>query len=199
MYCFCMPSAQIPLSTREKIVTAAQSLYASQGVSATSPQDVLDAAGVGHGSLYHHFRRKGDLALAAIGRTASETLERARIELTGESPAAERIASYLSRPRDATAGCRVGSLTADPTVMSDDTLAEPVRQYFIDLVDLVTAGYREAGAGEQSSDLAYAAVAVLQGGYVMSRALGTNAPMDAAVRGFLSASEAVLNERTASR
>lgn len=171
---------------RERLLSAAASLYWEQGVAATTPRQVLQRSGVGQGSLYHHFPAKRDLAEAAINRTAGATLDAARSTLVGNGPPMERLREYLTRPRDAVAGCRVGRLTSDPTVMSDDGLHDPVRRYFVALIDLVADVLAEAGGDpEPARRLATTVVAVIQGGYVISRALNDPAPMQQAVAGVI--------------
>jgi AcrR family transcriptional regulator len=49
------------LSTRQRIVHAAVSLFAEQGFDATSVNQVVAKAGVAKGALYHHFASKDDL------------------------------------------------------------------------------------------------------------------------------------------
>lgn len=172
--------------TKKRLLAAAQELYWEQGVAATTPRQVLQRSGVGQGSLYHHFPSKRDLAQAAIDRTAEATLDGARAALEASGTAMERLHGYLARPRDAVAGCRVGRLTNDPTVMSDTGLREPVREYFVKLVDLITGVFAEDGAApEVARQRAMTAVAVIQGGYVLSRALDDPAPMQEAVAGLL--------------
>lgn len=171
---------------RERLLAAAQELYAEQGVAATTPRQVLERSGVGQGSLYHHFPAKRDLAKAAIDCTTEATLDGAREALVGDGTAMERLGAYLTRPRDAVAGCRVGRLTSDPSVMADPDLQEPVRTYFADLIDLLAAVFAEDGAAPAvAQQRAMTAVAVIQGGYVLSRALDDPAPMHQAVAGLL--------------
>lgn len=171
---------------RERLVRAAQDLYAANGVAATTPRQVLARSGVGQGSLYHHFPSKHDLAAVAVGRTAEQTLRSAAELLTGDVPARRRIVSYLRRDRDAVAGCRVGRLTADPLVMADDELHGPVSAYFSALIELVTDAFVEDGSTpEAARDRATTAVAVIQGGYVLSRALGDARHLRRAVEGLV--------------
>lgn len=51
---------------REKLVAAMRSMLAQYGYAQTSPKMVLEASGVGQGSLYHHFAGKEGLALEAV-------------------------------------------------------------------------------------------------------------------------------------
>jgi len=173
-------------STRDRLIWAAQELYAANGVAATTPRQVLARSGVGQGSLYHHFPSKLDLASEAVGRTAEQTLRAAAATLSGALPARQRIYSYLRRDRDAVAGCRVGRLTADPLVMTTDDLRDSVSSYFTGLIALLTSNFIDAGAAENAArERATTAVAVIQGGYVLSRAMGDASHMHSAVEGFI--------------
>jgi TetR/AcrR family transcriptional repressor of lmrAB and yxaGH operons len=58
-------------STRDRLVTVAASLFRQKGYHATGLAEILSAAGVPKGSLYHHFPDgKADLAKAAADWTA---------------------------------------------------------------------------------------------------------------------------------
>lgn len=173
-------------SARERLVAAAQELFWAQGVGATSPRQVLAASGVGQGSLYHHFPTKQDLAAAAVRATTSAGLDATRRDLDAGGSATERLVRYLERPRPALAGCKVGRLVSDQAVMDDAGLAAAVRGYFAGLVDLVAAVLVEGGLPDGTArDRAHAAVAVVQGGYVLARALDDPGAMSAAARGFV--------------
>jgi len=176
----------MPADTRETLIGAAQELYAESGVAATTPRQVLERSGVGQGSLYHHFPSKRELAIAAVERTVSTALAAAEADLRGEADARSRLAAYLERPRDAVRGCRIGRLTSDPFVMADVTLRDDVAGYFRRLLDEVGTVFREQGLSDgDARDRATAAVAIIQGGYVLSRATQDSDAMRAAVRGFL--------------
>jgi len=173
-------------AARELLLSAAQELYAAHGVAATTPRQVIELSGVGQGSLYHHFPSKVDLAAEALHRTTTQTLGAASEILGTGLPARGRIESYLRKDRDATAGCRVGRLTADPVVMSHDDLREPVGDYFTDLIQLVAAAFMDDGTPPDGAvNRATAAVAVIQGGFVLSRATGDAGQMQRAVEGFI--------------
>ena len=51
----------MPSATEQKIIGAAVRLFASQGYDATSVQEIVTAAEVTKGALYHYFRAKDDL------------------------------------------------------------------------------------------------------------------------------------------
>ncbi len=54
------------LATRRQLVATATDLFAAQGYEATSIDNVLDAAGVSRGALYHHFSGKEALFEAVL-------------------------------------------------------------------------------------------------------------------------------------
>src|SRR5207247_2156329 len=97
----------------------------------------------------------------------------------------ERMRAYLARPRDAVAGCRIGRLTSDEAVMTDGELQKAVRGYFTQILELATEVFEQAGASPETAlRRATTAVAVIQGGYVLSRALEDPAPMQQATAGL---------------
>lgn len=58
------PEARFP--TRERLVAKAMALFAEKGYDSTSVADVLKAASVNSGSLYHFFPGKQDLPPAVL-------------------------------------------------------------------------------------------------------------------------------------
>lgn len=59
--------------SKQKLVAAMCALLAERVFQATSPTMVLQRSGIGHGSLYHHYRGKEDLALDAISHMRGHT------------------------------------------------------------------------------------------------------------------------------
>ncbi|HUA32749.1 MAG TPA: helix-turn-helix domain-containing protein [Candidatus Binataceae bacterium] len=60
--------------TRDAIVTAARKLFATKGYADTSIRDLVQAAGVTRGALYHHFKDKEALFARVFEFVARETL-----------------------------------------------------------------------------------------------------------------------------
>lgn len=58
--------------TSEALIAAGRSLFAEHGVAAVSTEEVVAAAGVTRGALYHHFRDKNDLFRAVFERVEQE-------------------------------------------------------------------------------------------------------------------------------
>jgi len=57
------------LATRNRLLDAAEHVFAEKGVSRTSLHDIAEAAGVSRGAIYWHFKNKADLFNAMMERT----------------------------------------------------------------------------------------------------------------------------------
>jgi TetR/AcrR family transcriptional regulator, transcriptional repressor for nem operon len=114
--------------TRDRLVQAAMRLFWEKGYGSTSIADVLQAAKVNSGSLYHFFPGKQDLLLAVLARYR-EGLRPMLLAPAWEGVVdpVERVFALLARYRqsvvdtDCTYGCPIGSLALeihepDPTV-----------------------------------------------------------------------------------
>lgn len=191
------------MASRERLTDAMASLLWERGYAATSPKDVLELAGVGQGSMYHHFSGKHELAVEAFRSAIDDLLDESDV-LDGDGTALERIELYLTRPRPGTRGCRVGRMTQDPQVVADPDLIGMVAGAFDAAAERWTQAIAEAvEAGELPAstvpaDLARTLSAVIQGGYVLARAHGSQEPMDAAVRGVVALLEAARTTAPAS-
>ncbi|WP_333769079.1 TetR/AcrR family transcriptional regulator [Streptomyces sp. IBSBF 2435] len=177
------------METSERLIESARELLWERGYVGTSPKAIQERAGAGQGSMYHHFRGKPDLAVAAMRRSAAELRAQAEGQLATGRTALERATAYLLRERDALRGCRVGRMAMDPDVIASAQLREPVRETFdwltghlaAVIADGVETG--ELRPGTDPDDTAAMIVAVVQGGYVLARAADSQEPFDRAVRG----------------
>ena len=61
-----MPPESSAIPTRDRLIMTAMQLFREKGYGSTSVADVLHAAGVNSGSLYHFFPGKQDLLLAVL-------------------------------------------------------------------------------------------------------------------------------------
>ncbi|MEU8681007.1 TetR/AcrR family transcriptional regulator [Streptomyces sp. NPDC048611] len=186
-----MGSDQQPLDTRERLIRSTQELLWERGYVGTSPKAILERAGVGQGSMYHHFQGKSDLALTAVRRTAEDLRRSAEECLGGPGTAYDRVAAYLLRERQVLRGCPVGRMTQDRDVVRSAELRRPLDEMFDRLreriAEVLTEGQRrgELAAALDPAATAATVAAVVQGGYVLARAADDAAPFDAAVQGVL--------------
>jgi AcrR family transcriptional regulator len=179
------------VDSRERLIEGTRELLWDRGYVGTSPTAILRHSGVGQGSMYHHFQGKPDLVLAAEERSAAQMQQQVRDTFAGPGSAYERIHEYLMRERDVLRGCSVGRLTADPEIMADERLREPVRETFAVLHECLTAAVEQGRAtGEFVARLnpehtASALAAVIQGGYALARAERSAEPFERAIQGAL--------------
>lgn len=77
-------SAAGPAATRERILDAAEALFAERGLAGTAVRDIASEVGLTAASLYNHFAGKQDLYEAVLERGVAPLLE-----LMGELPTQE--------------------------------------------------------------------------------------------------------------
>ncbi|MDH6145019.1 MULTISPECIES: TetR/AcrR family transcriptional regulator [Kitasatospora] len=179
------------MNTSDRLIESTQELLWERGYVGTSPRAIQQRAGVGQGSMYHHFQGKPDLAAAALRRSGEQMRALAEQQLGGPGTAYQRIESYLQREREVLRGCRIGRMAQDPDVVADVELRAPVQETFGwltgRLAEVIEDGRRagELRPGAPAVELAQALVAVLQGGYVLARSAESEEPFHQAVRGAL--------------
>jgi AcrR family transcriptional regulator len=94
-------------ATRDRVVEAARDAFGDRGYDATSIAEILDAAGVAKGALYHHFDSKAALFDAVLDQVVQEL--------------AQAAADRARRAPDPAAGLKAGcgawlESTLDPAV-----------------------------------------------------------------------------------
>lgn len=163
--------------SKQKLVAAASALLAERGYEATSPKMILDRAGIGQGSLYHHYEGKEALAFDAIshlrdrslayleGRAASASA--GRVEELGDvqdggeetSVVLARIEATLDQLFTRTEGRALIRLLADPTVAVIKTLSTATESWCDDLRTAILAALD--GGNTTDPEVARAASAIL--------------------------------------
>jgi TetR/AcrR family transcriptional repressor of nem operon len=175
--------------TRDQLVESTRALMWERGYAATSPGAILERAGVGQGSMYHHFTGKEQLATEALELAAQDLLDAAEVTLAGNGSAIDRMSDYLRQQWDPLLGCPVGRMASDLAVIESSSLHGVLRSTFQSVreltVSVIEAGIArgEISPGLDAADLADTMLSVVQGGYVLARAAGDSAPFERAVRG----------------
>lgn len=140
--------------------------------------------------MYHHFSDKEDLATTALKSSAKEIREDAEKIFKGSGTATEKLISYLERERDTLRGCPIGRMTYDTEVLATPSLLEPVSDSLNWLVKEITkivesgVKHHELNPTVDARSLASMIVAVVQGGYVLSRANQDPTEFDSAIHGI---------------
>jgi len=79
------------LPVQERLLAASLRLFAKQGVESTSVQEIVAAAGVTKGAMYHYFSSKDDLLYEIYHRLLSMQLKRLNAIAGGPGSAEERV------------------------------------------------------------------------------------------------------------
>ena len=91
-------------ATRGALMDAARRLFTERGYDGVGTEEIVRAAGVTRGALYHHFGGKAELLEAVYERLEAESTERvARVVLGSELRARWRRCGLGSRPSSTSA------------------------------------------------------------------------------------------------
>jgi TetR/AcrR family transcriptional regulator, transcriptional repressor for nem operon len=142
-------------------------VFRRKGYGATTPQDLLDALGIGKGSLYHAFGSKHGLFEQALQRYGQHRVGQLRAALAGPGPVRDRLLAALTRPvEDASPnGSRLGCLAVNTA--AELAAVDPVAARLTGVVfDGIEKAFRLAveegqAAGEIEPDQDPAALAAL--------------------------------------
>ena len=81
--------------TNADIIDAAHALFARNGFAATSTADIAAACGVSHGTIFVHFKERGDLIIAVIDRFGEQLSKAFDHALAGEMSGADVLKAHL--------------------------------------------------------------------------------------------------------
>ena len=182
----------MPTETRDRIVYAAMMLFAQKGYASTSVADILHAAGVNAGSLYHFFPGKQDVLLAVLDAYLHGIhpmlLQPA---WKGVADPIERVFALLDRYRDhlvtteCTYGCPIGSIALE-LHEPDPAVRQLLAANFAGWVNAIEQCFIDAGdrlpEDVDRRALAIFALTTMEGGVMVSRTDRTLDAFDDAVR-----------------
>lgn len=72
------------IPARERILTAAEELFAETGFEATPTSKIAERAGVPKGLVHYYFKRKPDLLVALVERLPDERIDLSRVVVDGD-------------------------------------------------------------------------------------------------------------------
>lgn len=176
-------------ATREHLVESMKNLLWERGYDATSPNLVLQDSEIGKGSLYHHFRSKKALAIAAMEVRTDELIDEFDQIFNGTLPWIVKLEQFFSIRRDTHKGCKIGRIVQDPSM--DQELLEPSKRYFLYIangIENTLLKAQEKGELQELQDLqsvALAIVSIIQGGFIISKSLEEKRAMTAASKGMI--------------
>jgi AcrR family transcriptional regulator len=137
-------------ATRGALLAAARKLFSKRGYSGVGTEEIVRAAGVTRGALYHHFDDKRDLFRAVFEQLEGELAERFATEaLSRPDPWEAMLAGidmYLEISADPAAH-RIGLIDA-PAVLGWEVWREIGARYSLGLIELGLSNLIEAGITE---------------------------------------------------
>jgi TetR/AcrR family transcriptional regulator, transcriptional repressor for nem operon len=178
--------------TRNRLVLGAMRLFWEKGYNSTSIAEVLRAARVNSGSLYHFFPGKTQL-LAAVLDEYHDGIRQSLLEpaWAGVADPIDRIFALLGRYRrslldtDCFHGCPIGSLALelhDP----DEAVRERLAKNFDAWIDAIEACIKQAKrplpASMERRELAQFVLTTMEGGVMQARTFRDVSYFDSAVR-----------------
>jgi len=181
-----------PHQTRNRIVATAMRLFWEKGYQSTSVADLLSAAGVNSGSLYHFFAGKQEVLLAVLDAyhkgIRPMLLEPA---WAGTSDPIERVFALLLHYRSAlvstdyTYGCPIGSLALelhepDPPVRA--LLAANFHAWRDAVRKCLVATRPRLPPKVDPTALAELVLATMEGAVMLARTHRSVAPLDACIK-----------------
>ncbi len=177
--------------TRERIVAAAAELMLDVGVTGTTMEDVRDRAEVSSSQIYHYFSTKDDLVRAVIAHH-DETIVGTHEEVFAHLDSLDGLRRWCERDRRVPAPRRVLRRMSVGRTGSADRRDRPRRPAAVARAlarweRAIRQGYdamRDRGVLDASVDttsLAVATVAALQGGLLMAQLQRDPAPLRASL------------------
>jgi len=136
-------------ATRRQLVTAARALFGARGYAGVGTEEIVRAAGVTRGALYHQFRDKADLFAAVAEEVEAEVAERiaaGAAEATSDPLAGLRVGARLFL--DACAEPEVERITLldAPSVLGWEAWRDLAGRYGLGLVQFALQSAMDAGA-----------------------------------------------------
>jgi TetR/AcrR family transcriptional repressor of lmrAB and yxaGH operons len=174
-------------ASRDRLIDAALCLLTRQGYEATVVKDIAHAGAAPMGSFYYHFPGgKEELAAAAMRRGAQHVADLLAQALNSHDRPADALgacALALADRLETTAwqdGCPVAT-TALETIGRSPLLQQVAAEAFTTWQRLITERLRRSGIpAPEADDLAYTALALIEGAELLSRVQRSRQALDKA-------------------
>jgi AcrR family transcriptional regulator len=135
-------------ATRRALVAAARSLFGARGYAAVGTEEIVGAAGVTRGALYHHFRDKRDLFRAVFIESETDFVRRVGEQVAGVTDPFGLLIAALEATLDACTDrelARIAFLDG-PAVLGFEDWRGIVDGYSLGLLTAMLGQAMEAGA-----------------------------------------------------
>lgn len=175
-------------ATRERILTAAQTLVIEHGYAATSLDQVIAASASSKGAFFHHFESKRALADALVDRYVTSDLaflDEALAAARQDADPAARVVAFVRYFEEVAgelmheqSGCLYASILIERELVSSgasDPITKAVelwREGFADLLHEALDGRRSSPTGIDVDALADHVWVTFEGAYLLARTTG---------------------------
>src|SRR3982751_5865177 len=135
-------------ATRGALVAAARELFGARGYAAVGTEEIVAAAGVTRGALYHHFRDKRDLFRAVFIESESSFVQQVAERVTGIQDPYELLVAALEATLDACTDSELARIAFldGPAVLGYEDWRSIVDGYSLGLLTAMLGQAIEAGA-----------------------------------------------------
>lgn len=183
-------------ATRDRIIDAATELISRHGVAGINTDQVRELAAVSGSQLYHYFANKQELIRAVITRQADAAITAGVLPQVGSLDSFEALRAWADAAivrqgvNDGRGDCSLGTLAGELTSSDELTQAE-ISHGFLRWKELLHRGlsaiqdHGDLRPDADIDELAYALLAALQGGALLSQSLQNNAPLQASMNAAL--------------
>lgn len=175
-----------PDRSRAALLESAALLFRRQGYAATGVNQILEAADVKAGSLYHHFPSgKAELAAAVVDGVGADIGQLLTRFLASDTPAVvvvERWIDLLAAglAGDCRDGCPIEPIATESVHASDEVRAASARA-FAGWCDAIARRLRLDGWSDAEADqTARSLIALIEGALILSRVAGDRTTLDSA-------------------
>jgi TetR/AcrR family transcriptional repressor of lmrAB and yxaGH operons len=175
-----------PDRSRAALIDTAALLFRRQGYAATGVNQILEAAHVKAGSLYHHFPNgKQELAAAVVDSAGGDIERLLRRFLDSDSSVADIVDGWIdlltvqlaSDQRD---GCPIEPIATE-SVNASAQVREASARAFAGWSAAVAERLRADGWADREADqAALAVIALIEGALILSRIAGDDAALNSA-------------------
>jgi AcrR family transcriptional regulator len=139
--------AERSAATRAALVEAATRLFSEQGYAGTGREEIVRAAGVTRGALYHHYEDKADLFRAVFEAVEEQVMGRIAEAASGTDDPVEQLRrgcrAYLDEALDP--GVRRICIIDAPAVLDEATRREIATRYALGMVREVVQAAIDTG------------------------------------------------------
>jgi TetR/AcrR family transcriptional repressor of lmrAB and yxaGH operons len=182
-YCQGMPR---PDRSRAALVETAALLFRRQGYAATGVNQILEAADVKAGSLYHHFPDgKAELAAAVVDGVGGDITRLLRTFLASEASSADIVCRWIDMlasglEGDQRDGCPIEPIATESVHASPAVRAASARAFEGWCAAVAERLTVDGWPGESATSTAQAVIALIEGSLILSRIAGNRTALDAA-------------------